>query len=399
MTMTNSIYTAMSGLLGYSKGLDVISSNVANLNTPGFKGTELLFRDLFFEASAGDSNDEGGHGVGLDASKTRLSFRAGEVRDTGNSLDAAIDGNGFFVVRRDGEDLYTRAGQFEIDRSGFLVERGSAARVLGYRSGHLEEISIQGRRTSSPRATTSVGISGNLSTGSTTADLADMTVIDAFGGAQVLSLRFTRDSVDPLSWVVEVRDRALSVVGSGTLKFLANGSPAPGFNTFTFSLAPDNTPTTLIELNFGESGSFSGVTNFAGGATSELQVQTSDGFAAGALTDATFDESGLIALSYSNGQTATGEAIALAWFSDLQALAQVGDGMFANRAGERPTLGTAQDGVMGRVVAQRLELSNVELAQQFTDIIVIQRGYQASSQVASVANEMIQQLLDMDGSR
>jgi len=128
-------------------------------------------------------------------------------------------------------------------------------------------------------------------------------------------------------------------------------------------------------------------------------VQSQNGVAAGSLTKATFDENGALQLTYSNGKTVSGPSLALAWFDDLQSLRLTANSLFVNDTGQVPTIGTASQGVMGRIVAGRVELSNVELTGQFTDLIILQRGYQASSQVVSVANEMIQQLLDIGQKR
>ena len=115
----------------------------------------------------------------------------------------------------------------------------------------------------------------------------------------------------------------------------------------------------------------------------------------GSLTKVTYDEKGYLKLIYSNGETTQGQRLALAWFRDLQKLGQVGDGLFVNNTGDKPILHGATDDIMGKVIASKVELSNVELTEQFTDMVIIQRGYQASSQVTTVANEMIQQLMDM----
>jgi flagellar hook protein FlgE len=108
------------------------------------------------------------------------------------------------------------------------------------------------------------------------------------------------------------------------------------------------------------------------------------------------DEQGYLKFTYSNGQTVAGERLALAWFQDLQNLTVEGSGMFQNNGDEKPVIQGAGDDIMGKIVAGKIELSNVDLTEQFTDMVIIQRGYQASSQVTSVANEMIQQLLEIN---
>jgi flagellar hook protein FlgE len=406
--MLSSLYTALSGMLGFSKGLDVISNNIANLNTPGFKSSQLEFRDLFYRYADGGGTSEGGRsqvGAGLDTKSTRTAFREGELRETGNALDVAIDGNGFLVLRpkdsgktygAPGTDVYSRAGQLEFGTDGILVETSSGARVMGFDGVALHEISIDALRTSAPVATTRVRISGNLSAGSASADLNNVALIDAAGRSRTVALHFTKDSADSAHWFAEARDENNQLLGSGEVRFQANGSPTAGANAFSFTLTPG---AAAITVDLGEPGSFSSVTNFSGPTQSDLQVRSQDGAAAGSLTRATFDENGTLRLTYSNGRTQSGPSLALAWFDDLQSLRHAEGAVFVNDSGAQPILGTANAGVMGRVDSGRVELSNVELTEQFTDLIILQRGYQASSQVTSVANEMIQQLLNLDGKR
>ena len=401
--MLSTLYSALTGMLGFSKGLDVISNNVANLNTPGFKSSELAFRDLFYRYT-GDGAAQGQLGYGLDTKGTRMHFRQGELRESGNPLDVAIDGNGFLVLRADGGAagaglFYTRAGQLQFGADGLLVERVSGARVMALQGGALREVSLDGLRTSAPQATSQIRLTGNLSTGSTTADLANVTVFDQAGRSHTLSLRFTRDAADAAHWFVEARDADNLLLGTGQVRFQGNGSPAAGASTMSFAFAPPDAPSTTITVDLGEPGSFAGVTNFSGPAQSELQVRSQNGVAAGALTEVTFDETGTLRLSYSNGRSASGPRLALAWFENLQALRIADNGLFADDSGQAPIMGGAREGTMGRMLAGRVELSNVELTEQFTDLIILQRGYQASSQVTSVANEMIQQLLDVGRKR
>ena len=402
--MFGSIYNGLTGLLGFSKGLDVLSNNIANLNTPGFKASELAFRDLFYQYSASGGNGNGSSsqvGCGVDTPSTSIRYRAGESRETGNSLDAAIDGNGFFVLRKDNEFFYTRAGQFEFDSDGYLTEKTSGVRVMALDGSFaLQDININGLRSSAPKPTTGVTFVGNLSQGGTTHEIKDIAVYDVLGGAHQLSIKFVNNnSVTSGSWVVEVRDQGgatpTAVIASGEIRFQGNGSPLSGYSTVTFNYAPNGVTATAVTLNFGDPGTFSGTTNFSGGTTSDLKTASQDGYAPGALSKTTFDEKGYLKLSYSNGQTATGKRLALAWFMDLQKLKAAGGGMFVNDGDQKALLHGAAENVMGKLLPGKIELSNVELTEQFTDMVIIQRGYQASSQVTSVANEMIQQLLEI----
>lgn len=401
--MLGSIFTGLTGLLGFSKGLDVLSNNIANLNTPGFKGTELAFRDLMYRYSVNGGNDGDASqvGCGVDTPSTRTKFAQGELRSTGNALDAAIDGNGFFVLRdKDGKLYYSRSGQFEIDADGYLVDQASKNRVLALESGSLVEIQVGNLRANAPHATSNVTFTGNFSTGTSAFDVADVTIYDANGATQRLTIHFTNTaSTTTGSWQVEVMDQGATdpsaVIASGQIRFQGNGSPLTGYNTVSFTYTPASAPASTITLDFGDPGTFTGTTSFSGGTTSDVSVASQDGYAVGALTTTTFDEDGNLKLTYANGQTVTSDQLAIAWFENLQKLELSGSGLFVNPGTEQPILGVANAGGMGKVIGGKIELSNVDLTAQFTDMVIIQRGYQASSQVTTVANEMIQQLMDM----
>lgn len=403
--MFKAIYTGMSGMAGFSKGLDLLSSNIANLNTPGFKGSELSFRDLFYQYTEGGASNGSSSqmGNGVDASTTRLRFRQGELRDTGNPLEVAVSGNGFLVLKEDDEYFYTRAGQFEFDKDGYLVERVSGGRVMmldGVRN--LQEVNIAEIRTSPPSPTSRVEFTGIMTrtidpnTGSSVHDIDNVKIYDSVGTEHTLALHFT--STTPGVWTVEVREPAVgpnTVLATGTIKYAADGTPEVGFNSFSFDFLPAGGQADNITMYFGEPGSFLWTTGFGGGTTSGVSVLKQDGYPIGALTTATFDERGFLKLSYGNGQTVTGDRLALAWFNDLQGLTQLAGSMFANRSGQVATLNGATEGAMGKIEAGKIEGSNVDLTEQFSDMIIIQRGYQASSQVTTVANEMLQQLMDL----
>jgi flagellar hook protein FlgE len=400
--MLGTIYISMSGLQSFSKGLDVISTNVANVNTPGYKGTQLLFQDVYYGYEVKDEqrNDLYGAwiGHGVAANLTSLRFNQGEFRETKNDTDVALDGKGFFVIDRDGEQVYSRAGQFEFNSDGVLVERGTANRVMGIdENGHLQSISMDGLKTQPAKPTSTISFTGNLSLGGSEHTINNVEIVDTLGGKQKLTVSFRNTSTTtPRSWQVEVRDANNAVVATGgEIRFEGNGSPSTDFNQFKFKYTAPNAAEQEITLNFGTPGSFSGATSFSGGATSDLAVDKQDGFAQGTLTKITFDDAGLLIATYSNNQTTHGTHLALANFNNVQALRPIDGGAFHVQAGEQALLGRAGEGNFGRIVTGKIELSNVDLSQQFTDMIVVQRGYQASSQLLTAANEMIQQLLEV----
>jgi flagellar hook protein FlgE len=399
--MLDSIYSAYTGLLSFNKALSVVSNNVANMNTPGFKSSDLTFRDLFyqFSSSGGQTTAQQSQiGEGTNTSGTRINFAQGTPSNTGNPLDVAITGNGFFVVKdTNNNTYYTRAGQFDVNSSGYLIDKTTAARVQAVSGkSDLSDINLSHLQTSAAKATTDVSFVGNLSRGATSDQISSITVYDSVGGSHTLSMTLTSNSsTTDGSWTVQVQDENSKTIGNGEIRFNADGSPATGYNTVTVSLAPTGVAASNITMDFGTAGGFSAATNFSGGTTSDLKMNTQDGHAAGSLVSTSFDAQGFITLSYSNGQTAKGPQLALAWFNNLQGLQQFGNELFTNPSGMSPLLGSANGQVMGTLTSNQVELSNVDLTQQFTELVIIQRGYQSASQIITVANQMIQQLTDM----
>jgi flagellar hook protein FlgE len=404
--MLDSIYVSLTGLTGFSDGLKNISNNVANINTPGFKGTELQFQDLLYGFQPGAGQDQSSliDGSGMTTGGSTILFKQGDLKQTGNDLDAAIQGNGFFVLQQDGKTLFTRDGQFSIDANGFLVTSDGSARVQGLVNGQLTDINTSAFQTSAAKATTTVKFSGNLSSGDSDGVqvISNLTVFDSTGGSQTLKVTFTNNStVTPGSWLIRVEDAAGNLVSdTGQIQFQGDGSPAAGSNTFTFNFTPAGTTRSQsITFDFGTAGGFSGATNFSAGPDSTLAVSSQDGFASGAITKATFDAAGNLVLTYSNQQTANAGQLALAWFNFLQGLQPTGNNAFANSTGLQMQLGAAQTSIFGSITAGSIEGANVDLGQEFTDLVIMQRGYQSSSEVITTANEMIQTLLDIKGQR
>jgi flagellar hook protein FlgE len=393
--MFDSIHVGLSGLDTYSKGLNVISNNVANLNTTGFKSSQLQFADLYYkdggaELGSGARQQIGG---GVRTAGTFLNFQQGEARRTGGDLDLLIDGPGFFILREDGAQSYTRAGQFEFDREGFLVDKTTGARVAGVQDGQLQDISITGMRASPPKATTRIKFTGNLSTGATQHVITPVTLFDAGGAATTVRLVFDNTNATTRgSWKVTATNAAGNTVGSGEIRF-NNGAPQSGFESMQLSFTSEQGEPLSAALDFAVD-----TTSF-GGTTSTLAVASQDGYGAGSLVKSSFDAEGFFVTSYSNGQTEKHGRLALASFSNLDGLEQAGNNRFVQRFGEPPQVGHPGEQAFGKVTAGSIESSNVDLSQQFSEMIITQRGYQASSQVITTANEMIQQLMDLRGKR
>ncbi len=391
--MIDSIYIAMTGLNGYERGLRVISNNTANLNTPGFKGSSLQFSDLFYSNGSlgGGANAYGQYGYGLSTLGTIVDFRQGQLQNTGNGLDLAMDGDGMFVLRDDsGHTHYTRDGQFKLNADGFLVSATTGEKVMALDDGgNLTSICIANQRVSSAHATANLTFSGNLSSTVATYTVGSVTVIDNSGTSHTLSVRL--DAVaGTRNWNVTLLD-GTTTVGTGTIAFI-NGQPDPASSRVSLTYTPANESPVALTLDFSAN-----VTSFDSGSLSTLQVATQDGYGAGSLTGVAFDASGILALSYSNGQTVHGARLALGRFSSQDAVTSVGDNEFDAKDVRGWDMGVAGERGFGSVRSGMVEGSNVDLSQEFSNLVIMQRGYQACSQVISTANDMLTELFGMRG--
>jgi len=386
--MFQAIFNSLSGMFSFTQGLNTISNNVANMNTPGFRGSDDIFSSI-----AGGEGSESGLGTSIDGSIMR--DYEGTIQQTNSPGDAAINGIGFFVLRdASGNLFYTRAGQFQFDDGGNLVDAATGMNVVGMTSGgSLSNINISALSELPAAATTTVNFAGNLSTGDTVKTVSDISVFDASGNTQALSATFTNNTTaTPGSWLVSVTDSNGNVVGSGEVRFDTTGSPQTGFNTVSVSLTT-SAGTQAITLDFGTPGSLSAATSF-GGSDTTISATVADGHAAAGMTSFSFDSTGTLQLKYSDGETKQGGQLALAQFADDKELQQSNGSLFTAADISHRTLGVAGSGSFGQIEGGSLELANVDLTQEFGNMIVIQQGYQASSRVMTVADQLLQQLYD-----
>ena len=394
--MLGAIYTGLSGMNAFSQGLQTISDNVTNLNTLGYKASTTTFSDLYSQGGGGLSYTDSGTesaGSGVRFNTPKIDFSDGQLQQTGGDLDLAIQGSGFLVLKDGSDTLFTRTGQFSVGDDGYITLNGTTHRLSVLDSGgQPEAVNVDAKRTRQPTATTKVVFADNLSSTATTATVSNIKVFDANGGQHTWQATLTTvGSSSPGQWTVAVTDETSASVGSGTISFLG-GAPDPAHATVTISTTPANAPALSVLLDFSQ-----GVTAFSSGTTSSLWVGSSDGEGVGNLTSVTVDQSGKIQLTYSNGSTDTAGSVALADFRDPQELVRIGSGLFQDKGhGPMRYVASAADGV-GTLVSKQLEGSNVNLSQEFGDLILIQRGFQASSQVVSVANDMLQQLFGIRG--
>ena len=394
--MIESIYIGLTGLNTNSRGLQTISNNVANLNTPGFKSSSLRFADLFYSGGGSGPMEIPGSpqfGTGVTYTQTTINFRQGEIRTSSQDLDIAIEGRGFLALLNGEETVYTRTGQFAIDADGNLSETNLGLKLATLTSlGVLQPFNINDRRVNPPKATKEVKFVDNLSSTAEEHVISDVEVFDTNGGSHTWTIRFKNDFAATAGrWAVTVEDEDGKKIAESEIVF--NGSAlVPGKDKISVDLKPVSGPASTVLLDFS-----SGVTGFSSGTSSSLRVQSKDGYGLGQLSRISIDEEGRIKLEYSNGQSEASDYIALVDFEDLQALRQRGDGLFEDTSFREPRIARQGEFGLGTVLGQSIEASNVDLSQEFGQLILYQRGYQASSQVISVANEMIQQLFDLRG--
>lgn len=395
--MLGAIYNGLSGLEAYSRGLQTISNNVANLNTLGFKGTSTSFTDVFTYGSGGltffrnENDTKVGNGVRF--GDVRIDFSQGDLRQSDGDLDLALQGSGFLTLINNGQTYYTRTGQFVVDNDGYISLQGNKDYRLAVldNTGRAVAINLDSKRTSAPKPTTTVKFADNLSSTATTSTVADLAVYDSLGGKQTWQVKFDKDTTGLNQWAVTVTDQNGATVGTSTLKF--NGSAVdPTTSKLTINATPAGADPLDVVLDFS-----SGVTSFSAGTASTLRAASVDGNGVGALTSVTVNSEGKVSLAYSNSKTDVLDAVAIADFRDPQQLRRISGGLFVNDGdGQVKLVASGVDGV-GRLLTKQLEASNTDLSQQFGELILIQRGFQASSQVVSASNDMIQQLFGIRG--
>lgn len=389
--MFGAIYIGLSGLQAYSDGLQKVSNNVANLNSLGFKTSDVTFSNIASSRDTGGislENGSGDNGGGVGLASSNLDLKAGQLQQTSNDLDLAVDGTGFLVLLKGNEVRYTRTGSFAVDKNGYIVLSGTDWRLATLdNAGRAVAISIDTSRTSAPVATTKVAFADNLSSTATSYSLSDVSVYDDSGTQHKWQLAFSR-AEGSSDWTITVTDDTGKTIGSQTLSF-ESGAPTADTSQLTFTDS-DNNLSVLFDFS-------SNVTSFSSGTVSSLRTASVDGHAVGTVTTVAVNSDGELELAYSNDEKKQLGAVALASFRDSADLTQESAGLFSTTRGADVQLLSSADSRVGQVLSDRLEASNVDLSKEFSDLILIQRGYQASSQIISVSNDMIQQLFGIRG--
>ena len=432
--MLSSLYAGISGLNVYGNAMSVIGDNIANVNTVGFKGAEATFADLYTMALTNSAVGSVQVGRGARLSSVHKQFTQGALETTGVATDMAIQGDGFFIVRDTLGAYYSRNGHFIIDKDsrlvnpeGYAVQGWTLNRNTGIPIGPAGDIVFD---TSAVPATTtqSASVAVNLDSDATiipgafdatTVTTANNTsnyntsfaVYDSLGNAHMVTVYFKKTAASAWSWYACVDENEitlaqrtpgtdLEIEASGTLSFTLNGeldNEVTIGSDFDFDGATQNQS---ITFDFGTSitgdggDGLDGTTQFAG--TSTTYMLTQDGYAAGLLTGIIVDSEGIISGTFSNGQTQNLAQIALARFPSPWGLKSVGNNLFveSNDSGQ-PIVNAPGGSGMGTIASTSLEMSNVDLAAEFVDMIRMQQAFTANSKVIMTTDQMLTDVVNL----
>jgi flagellar hook protein FlgE len=412
--MIRSLFSGVSGLKNHQTRMDVIGNNIANVNTVGFKSGRVLFKEGFAQLLSGATrpqNAQGGInpsqiGLGMQVASVDTIFNQGNIETTGVTTDLAIQGDAFFVLARGAERFYSRAGNFELDAVGRLVSGTNGFRVQGRMgsngvlSPEVGDIRIPIGQQTPASETKLVEAGGNLDStlpnGSTRENT--ITIYDVLGAKHELKISYTKTAAN--EWTV-----AAEIVGPPTVAVTIGPSDQLTFNNenglltgtgeleLTTAALPGGVDPMTFTLDLG-AGDVNGLTQFAGTTTAALVGQ--DGFMSGTLNNFTIDRTGTITGSFTNGQTLILGQVALALFNNPGGLTRAGENFYstsANSGDAQLTFASADS--PSSLVSGALEMSNVDLTQEFTNMIIAQRGFQANGRVITSTDEMLQEVVNL----
>jgi flagellar hook protein FlgE len=415
--MLTSFSSALSALKAHNMAVDVVGNNLANINTTGFKASDVRFHDLL--ARSLGSGAEVGFGVA--PPRTVRQFAQGSLQPTSGQLDAAIQGNGFFVLRNSaGKQLYTRAGSFLVDETGTLKSL-TGETVMGWSTnanGSLDTNQPIGPLVVTesllrPIATSQLALGMNLNAAAQIGDSLStpVEVVDALGVSYIVTVTLTKSAQNEWSYVatipgsavgspnptVEVLNSATDPAGPlifnslGELQSPGAGDPGPVIN---IAGLVDGAPDLAINWNLYDSNGRQRVTQFsAPSATGSIEK---DGRAAAQMTNVRIVNGGAIVAEFANEEQLVIGLLAMAHIRNPSTLHSVGNNAFeATTDSAVPAIGPPNTGGRGEILGSALELSNVDLASEFTDLIIFQRGYQANTRVITTADEMSQEAINL----
>ncbi|MGC1512094.1 MAG: flagellar hook protein FlgE [Acidimicrobiales bacterium] len=412
--MLRSMFSGVSGLRSHQTMMDVIGNNIANVNTAGYKSSSVIFQDLLSQLLRGAGGAQDGTGgsnpvqVGLGVKLAAIStnFNQGAAQLTGRSNDLSIAGDGFFIVKSDSETLYTRAGSLSFDTSGQLVAPDGGI-VQGWmaQAGVINTNEAIGNlqlplgTLLPPTRTTVAELFGNLPANATvyaagppesgTRIVTSTTVYDGQGLEYPVTYEFLNTGAN--AWTLNVRDAAAAIIGT-------SGAGGLTFDAATGVLVgPSNIVVTPPGASWG-GGTFdlstTGLSQF--GTQRTVTPLSQNGSTMGSLQSFTIGQDGTLTGVFSNGLTQSIGQIALAGFNNPGGLEKAGNSMFRSTVNSGlAQVGITGSGGRGLLNGGTLEMSNVDLAAEFTNLIVAQRGFQANSRIISASDELLQDLVNL----
>ncbi|MBL8067309.1 MAG: flagellar hook protein FlgE [Armatimonadetes bacterium] len=415
--MLQAMLAGVASIKAQQTRMNVIGNNLANVNTTAYKGSRVTFQDMLAQTVRGASRPTGGlggtnaiqFGLGVLVAGTDINTEQGSLNATNRPTDFAIQGNGFFLVSNGERLAYTRDGSFDLDANGDIVHRATGERLMGWpadpATGNINtnapispasNLTVPIGARTAVQVTTNVTYAGNLDSREfSNAGLAStqsiVRVFDSLGGSHDLTLTLT-ESATPNQWDWTVAGAGgTTVTGSGSLTFdPANGAMltgSPGTITVT-PPAAGGVPAFSVDLDFG------GISQLA----TEMQVQASsqNGFEPGSLSSFSVNTDGIIVGLYTNGLTRSLGQIASAIFPNPNGLERQGSNLWRNTDNSGvPVVGAPRSGGRGQINAGFLEQSNIDIGNEFTDLIITQRGFQANTRVVTTVDEMLQDLINM----
>lgn len=414
--MLRSMYTGVLGLQAHQVRMDVIGNNLANVNTAGYKATRVTFQDVFAQtlrsSSAPDSGKGGTNpiqiGLGSALSSAEVDMGQGIVQMTGRETDFAIQGGGFFILSDEGQRYYTRAGGFNQDAQGYLVNP-NGWRLQGWMADNdgvlpernvdnLTDLRIQIGAPGLAKPTSFIRFGQTLDASAAVGEQITIpaTIFDSLGESHMVYIRFTKLADN--QWSVEASmDKVNYTQVTTNLQFNPDGSlntTAPAVTSADWSIASGlsggaQTPQ-VVTLDFAN------LTQTALDGGSTVVVDGWDGLPSGVLESFAVGKDGVITGMYSNGDQRVLGQFALATFANPEGLAKVGSSAWVPSANSGPEqVGAPETSGRGSLVQSSLEGSNVDMAYEFTNMIITQRGYQANSRIITASDEMLQDLTRM----
>ncbi len=399
---------ALSGLNAAQADLTVTANNIANTATAGFKGSRAEFAELFSVSPQGVSSNAIGNGVRV--SNVAQQFTQGNIDFTDNSLDLALSGQGFFILNDGGALAYTRAGAFQVDSQGFIVNaRQQRLQVYPpstngqFNTGALSDIQLVTSE-SAPSATTAVDVTLNLPANATPPTVAvfdpanvnsynsatSLTTYDSLGAAHTATLYFTK-TTNVNEWTTQLYVDGNAVGTPQTLEYDNTGAlidPAGGTITFPAYSPATGAADMNMTFDFGTSTQYGGSFN--------VNAITQDGFTTGRLIGIDIDSTGVVQARFTNGRSLALGQVALANFANPQGLQQLGDTNWAETFGSGQALrGQAGNSGFGLVQSGALESSNVDITEQLVNMITAQRNFQANAQMISTADAITQTIINI----